>query len=111
MGTRTQLKGWRGLLMAGVILAGHAEATIRQGGGSRIIGTDFIVELVTVMTSVWVPAILIGTLVAVLVGLGSGYLRMSAGMSKLVIIVLLGGVGISGLLSMLGLDSAVALIG
>jgi hypothetical protein len=100
-----------GLLLTGLLLVGQAEATIRSGGGSRIIGTDFIVELVTVMTNVWVPFILIATLVGVLGGLSLGYIRMSGGMSKLVIIVLLGGVGISGLLSMLGLDSAVALLG
>ena len=99
-----------GLLLAGLLLAGPAWANVRAGGSSRILGTDFIVELVTVMTSVWVPAILIGTLIAVLGGLASGYLRMSAGMSKVIVVVLLGGTGISGLLTMLGLDTAVALI-
>ena len=111
MMSHIQYKVGMGVLLAVPGLASEAWANIRAGGASRIIGTDFIVELVTVMTSVWVPAILIGTLVAVLVGLGSGYLRMSAGMSKLIVIVLLGGVGISGLLSMLGLDTAVAVIG
>ena len=75
-------------LLAGLGLAIPAWANIRAGGGSRILGTNFIVELVLVMTSVWVPALLIGTLVAVIAGVSFGYLRMGPGMSKLIFAVL-----------------------
>ena len=107
--------GRRGRLLAGLalaeqILAAQAWANIQAGGGSRILGTNFIVELVTVMTSVWVPAILLGTLVAVIAGVSFGYLRMGPGMSKLLFAVTLGGAGLSGLMSMMGFDTAVALI-
>ena len=71
MGTKRTRVGLGGVV-AGLLLAGPAWANVRAGGSSRILGTDFIVELVTVMTSVWVPAILIGTLVAVLGGFRRG---------------------------------------
>ena len=111
MGTKLQSRVALALALAvALAVAEPVLANVSAGGGSRIIGTDFIVELVTVMTSVWVPAILIGTLISVLIGLTTGFLRMSTGMSKVIVIVLLGGVGVSGLLTMLGLDTAVALV-
>lgn len=81
----------RGVVLAGLLsLTEPALANIAASGGSRILGTNFIIELVTVMTSVWVPAILIGTLIAVVGGVSFGYLRMGPGMSKLIFAVLIG---------------------
>ena len=109
MGTRIQDKVGMALLLAGLGLAEPALASVGTTGGSRILGTDFLIELFTVATSVWIPVILGLTGVGVLVGLASGRLRMSEGVSKWVVIILLGGAGVTGIASMLGLNSAIAL--
>ena len=109
--TKTQNRVGMGVLLAGLALAEQALANV-GGGGSRILGTDFLVELATVMTSVWIPVICLGTVVGVLAGLGLGRLRMSDGISKWVLIIAIAGFGVSGVASMLGLNNtAIALVG
>jgi hypothetical protein len=89
------------VFLGSLLVASWPRATTMMDGGDVPHATDVLVELTTVMTSPWVPAILMLTLVGMLVGLASGVLRMSAGLSKLILAVLLGGVGVSGLLTML----------
>lgn len=108
MQTKTRITLAVCLTVLGV--ADQALATVGAGGGSRILGTDFLIELFTVATSVWIPVILGLTGVGVLVGLAAGRLRMSEGVAKWVVIILLGGAGVTGIANMLGLQSTIALV-
>lgn len=95
--------------MIGLLLAGEALANV-GGGSTRVPLTDFLIEVYNTVVNVYVPLLAVGALFTAVLNMATGVMRFGRGVSMILLVVGLLGLGVTWVAGLFGGTMAIALV-